>query len=192
MPKYQGTLVLYYNKDLFDTYEVPYPDDSWNHDDYLAAMKQLTRDTNDDGRTDIWGSMIDIDWDRLQVHINAWGGHVVDPADPHALRDRRRREALAALEWVRARMWDDKVMATFTDVNNVGTAAAFSQASSPWSRTAPGRSRASSRTPSFRIGVAPIPGRTGGAGHAQHHRRLRHLLAHASSRGRRGSWSSSW
>jgi ABC-type glycerol-3-phosphate transport system substrate-binding protein len=124
LPKYQGTLVLYYNKDLFDRYGVSYPDASWTYHDYQLAMEKLTRDTNGDGRTDIWGSMIDIGWDRLQVHINAWGGHIVDPDDPTkcVIDD---PEALGALEWVRARMWDDKVMATFTDVNNVGTQAAF-------------------------------------------------------------------
>ena len=49
VPKYQGTLVLYYNKDIFDKYKVAYPDASWTHEDYLAAMKRLTRDTNGDG-----------------------------------------------------------------------------------------------------------------------------------------------
>ena len=82
LPKYHGALALYYNKDLFDTYGVSYPDATWTHEDYLAAMRRLTRDRDGDGRTDLWGSMIDIGWERLQVHVNAWGGHFVDPADP--------------------------------------------------------------------------------------------------------------
>ena len=55
------------------------PDGSWNHDDYLAAMKRLTHDRDGDGKTDLWGSMIDVSWERIQVHVNAWGGHLVDP-----------------------------------------------------------------------------------------------------------------
>jgi multiple sugar transport system substrate-binding protein len=163
VPKYQGTLALYYNKDLFDKYKVPYPDASWDQDDYLAAMKRLTRDTDEDGRTDIWGSMIDIGWDRLQVHINSWGGHIVDPADPArcVIDD---PQSLAALEWVRARMWDDKVMATFTDVNNVGTAAAFSAGRLAMVEDGSWALKSILENASFRIGVAPIP--AGPAGRA--------------------------
>ncbi len=156
LPKYQGTLVLYYNKDLFDRYGVAYPDASWNLHDYLAAMKLLTRDTDGDGKTDVWGSMIDIGWDRLQVHINAWGGHIVDPNDPtKCLIDRP--EALAALEWIRARMWDDKVMATFTDVKNVGTAAAFYGGKLAMVEDGSWALKNILEHSTFRIGVAPIP-----------------------------------
>lgn len=156
VPKYQGTLVLYYNKDIFDQYKVAYPDASWTHEDYLAAMKRLTRDTNGDGTTDIWGSMIDIGWDRLQVHINAWGGHIVDPKDETKC-DIDSPQALAALEWVRARMWDDKVMATFTDVNNVGTQAAFSEGKLAMVEDGSWALKGILEHSNFRIGVAPIP-----------------------------------
>jgi ABC-type glycerol-3-phosphate transport system substrate-binding protein len=163
VPKYQGTLVLYYNKDIFDRYKVPYPDASWDQSDYLAAMKTLTRDSDGDGGTDVWGSMIDIGWDRLQVHVNAWGGHIVDPADPTKC-DIDGPQALAALEWVRARMWDDKVMATFTDVNNVGTAAAFSAGQLAMVEDGSWALKGILENAPFRIGVAPIP--AGPAGRA--------------------------
>ncbi|MGE5139672.1 MAG: ABC transporter substrate-binding protein [Rudaea sp.] len=124
LPKYHGALALFYNKDLFDQARVDYPDDSWTHDDYLAAMKRLTRPPGSDGKPAVWGSMIDISWERIQVHVNAWGGHFVDPADPtrSLMAD---KPALDALEWIRARMWDDKVMATALDVQNKGTQEAF-------------------------------------------------------------------
>jgi multiple sugar transport system substrate-binding protein len=156
VPKYQGTLVLYYNKDIFDEYGVTYPDASWTHDDYLAAMKKLTHDTDSDGNTDIWGSMIDIGWDRLQVHINAWGGHIVDANDPtKCVIDST--EGLAALEWVRARMWDDKVMATFTDVNNVGTQAAFYGGRLAMVEEGSWALKNILENADFHIGVAPMP-----------------------------------
>ena len=82
MPKYHGALALFYNKDLFDAAKVDYPDDTWDYDDYSAAMRRLTVDRDDDGVPEQWGGMLLIDWDRLQVHVNAWGGHFVDPADP--------------------------------------------------------------------------------------------------------------
>ena len=45
-------------------------------------MKRLTQDRTKDGKTDVWGSMTDIAWERLQVHVNSWGAHFVDPNDP--------------------------------------------------------------------------------------------------------------
>ncbi len=124
LPKYHGALALYYNKDLFDRYGVAYPHAGWDHDDYLAAMKLLTHDRDGDGQTDLWGSMVDVSWDRIQMHVNGWGGHLVDPDDPAVCR-MGEPKAMAALEWLRARMWDDKVMATFLDVQSLGTRDAF-------------------------------------------------------------------
>ncbi len=124
LPKYHGALALYYNKDLFDAYRVPYPDGSWDHDSYLEAMLRLTHDRDGDGAIDLWGSMLDISWERLQVHVNGWGGHFVDPEDPTRLR-MCDPETLAALEWIRARMWDDHAMATPLDVQKLGTRDAF-------------------------------------------------------------------
>jgi multiple sugar transport system substrate-binding protein len=124
LPKYHGALALYYNKDLFDQTRVDYPTDSWTHDDYLAAMRRLTQGHNQAGTPRIWGSMVDIAWERLQVHVNAWGGHLVDPADPTKSR-MAEPTTLQAFEWIRARMWEDKVMASALDVQNKGTQEAF-------------------------------------------------------------------
>ncbi|PKB82461.1 MAG: hypothetical protein BZY88_04325 [SAR202 cluster bacterium Io17-Chloro-G9] len=124
VPKYHGALALYYNKDLFDEYGVAYPDGSWDHDDYLSAMRQLTQDHDGDGSTDLWGSMIDVSWDRIQVHVNGWGGHLVDPDDP-TVCGMAEPEAMEALEWIRASIWDDGVMASSLDVQGQGTRDAF-------------------------------------------------------------------
>ena len=124
LPKYHGALALYYNKDLFDSARLGFPDDSWTHDDYLTAMKRLTQDHQLEGKPRLWGSMIDIAWERLQVHVNAWGGHFVDPDDPTKSR-MDEPAALQAFEWIRARMWDDRAMATALDVQNKGTQEAF-------------------------------------------------------------------
>ena len=70
-----------FNKDLLDEYRVEYPDGTWDHDDYAEAMRRLTHDRDGDGKTDLWGSMFDISWDRIQVHVNGWGGHLVDPSN---------------------------------------------------------------------------------------------------------------
>jgi ABC-type glycerol-3-phosphate transport system substrate-binding protein len=80
----------------------------------------------------------------------------VDPADPTKC-DIDDPQALAALEWVRARMWDDKVMATFTDVNNVGTAVAFSEGKLAMVEDGSWALKSILENAPFRIGVTPIP-----------------------------------
>ncbi len=156
LPKYHGALALYYNKDLFDQYSVDYPDESWDQDDYLEAMKRLTHDRDGDGKIDLWGSMIDISWDRIQVHVNAWGGNFVDPKDPHISR-LGDAEALAAMEWLRARMWDEHVMASFLDVQNMGTRQAFSAGKVAMTEDGSWALKDMLASADFRIGVAPMP-----------------------------------
>jgi multiple sugar transport system substrate-binding protein len=156
LPKYHGALALYYNKDLFDLYGVEYPDGSWNHNDYLRAMHLLTRDQNLDGKTDLWGSMVDVSWDRIQVHVNGWGGHFVDPTDPRLclMGD---PPALAALEWLRARMWDDRCMATLPDVDRMSTREAFISGRIAMVEDGSWGLKDILTGAPFRVGVSPFP-----------------------------------
>jgi multiple sugar transport system substrate-binding protein len=156
LPKYHGALALYFNKDLFDEYGLDYPDDSWDHDDYLAAMVRLTRDRNGDGQIDLWGSMLDISWERIQIHVNGWGGHLVDPADPTKCA-MASPQAVAALEWLRARMWDDKVMATQHDVEYMETRDAFSNGRVAMVEDGSWALKDILSNADFRVGVAPLP-----------------------------------
>jgi multiple sugar transport system substrate-binding protein len=174
LPKYHGALALYYNKDLFDEHRVDYPDETWDHDDYFMAMKRLTHDQigNDlanlpvDSRRDedsgssrlfkLRGSLFDVSWDRIQVHVNGWGGHFVDPDNPTQTR-MCEAEALAAMEWLRARMWDDKVMATPLDVQNMETRDAFIAGRVAMVEDGSWALKDILAGADFRIGVAPFP-----------------------------------
>jgi multiple sugar transport system substrate-binding protein len=156
LPKYHGALALYYNKDLFDQYKVEYPSEAWTHDDYLAAMQRLAHDRDGDGKTDLWGSMIDISWDRIQVHVNGWGGHFVDVTDPTRCL-MAEPPALQAMEWLRARIWNDKVMPTSLDVNKLGTSEAFVAKRLAMVEDGSWALKAILSGANFRIGVAPFP-----------------------------------
>ncbi len=156
LPKYHGALALFYNKDLFDEYGLDYPDGSWDHQDYREAMELLTRDRNGDGQTDLWGSMLDISWERIQVHVNGWGGHLVDPTDPTKCA-MASPEALAAFEWLHARMWDDKVMATQLDVEYMETRDAFSDGRVAMVEDGSWALKDILSRAEFRVGVAPFP-----------------------------------
>lgn len=156
LPKYHGSLALYYNRDLFDQLQIPYPDDTWDHDDYLQAMLSITQERSADGSPELKGSMIDISWDRIQVHVNGWDGHLIDPDDVSAcaLSSPQTREAL---EWIRARMWDDRVMATRLDVHNMSTRSAFINQHVAMIEDGSWALKDIMSNATFRIGVAPFP-----------------------------------
>lgn len=156
LPKYHGALALFYNKDLFDAAKIDYPNERWTYREYLDAMKRLTRRDDRSDNPSVFGSMIDVSWDRLQVYVNGWGGHFVDPRDPTVCR-MSEPEALEALEWVRARIWDDKVMANGPAVQNVGTSKAFASGRLAMVEDGSWALKQILSTARFRLGVAPFP-----------------------------------
>jgi multiple sugar transport system substrate-binding protein len=163
LPKYHGALALYYNKDLLDASAVDYPDGSWTHDDYASAIKRLTRRRIRSGEPEVWGSMIDIGWERLQVHANSWGGHFVDPHNS-ARSLMGSHETLAAMQWVHDRMWDEHTMASSLDVQNLETRHAFIQQRLAMVEDGSWALKDILENAPFRIGVSPMP--TGPAGKA--------------------------
>lgn len=81
LPRDFQTVVLFYNKDMFDAAKVAYPTADWTYDDLLAAAKKLTLDTNNDGKTDQFGFWTDT-WDMELLWSEAiWanGGEIISP-----------------------------------------------------------------------------------------------------------------
>jgi len=65
---------MYFNRNTFDRAGIPYPNWTWDWNDYLAAARKLTKDTDGDGRTDQWGTSLDQFW---QSYIYQNGGSIV-------------------------------------------------------------------------------------------------------------------
>lgn len=65
---------LYYNKDMFDKYHIPYPNWSWDWKKLVEVSGKLTKDLNGDGRLDQWGCAPDYWW---QSYVFSNGGSVV-------------------------------------------------------------------------------------------------------------------
>ena len=55
LPASFSTVVLFYNKNLFDEAGIAYPDAGWDWDKLIEVGKKLTKDTDGDGRTDQFG-----------------------------------------------------------------------------------------------------------------------------------------
>jgi multiple sugar transport system substrate-binding protein len=77
-----ATLVVYYNKDLFDKWNVPYPKAGWTWDDFLAAAKATTH--QEDGQHD-WGVLFETWGEELFPWIWEAGGEVATDDPPRWL-----------------------------------------------------------------------------------------------------------
>lgn len=73
-----SSLVMYYNKALFDAAGLDYPSADWTWDDFVAAARALTVDKDGDGVTDQYGASIDPILYRLAPFIWQNGGELVD------------------------------------------------------------------------------------------------------------------
>jgi multiple sugar transport system substrate-binding protein len=109
MPKYLGNEVIFWNIEMFDEVGVDHMPEKWpdslSYDDYADVMNQLTRVENTpNDRWGAWGGHV---WgDRVQMHLNGWGGHFVNPDDTDECW-LGTEESQACLEWIRAGIWDD-------------------------------------------------------------------------------------
>jgi len=79
LPRDFQSIVLFYNKDMFDAAGQAYPTANWTYADLLAAAKALTLDTNSDGKTEQYGLWTDT-WDMELLWseaIWAYGGEII-------------------------------------------------------------------------------------------------------------------
>jgi len=75
------TYALWYNKILFDQAGVPCPapDKSYSWEELLEVGKKLTRDTNGDGKIDVWGlSLLTPTWHIVQPWYNSCGAQILN------------------------------------------------------------------------------------------------------------------
>src|SRR5512142_1352760 len=78
LPRDFQTVVLFYNKDMFDAAKVAYPTADWTYDDLRSASKSLTK-VGADGKTSQFGFYSDL-WDMELIWSEAiWanGGDVI-------------------------------------------------------------------------------------------------------------------
>lgn len=78
IPQNVSSLVVYYNRNLFDEAGISYPDDEWSWSDFLDAARKLTADVNGDGSADIYGVGVTPNIFRVAPFIWQNGGRLVD------------------------------------------------------------------------------------------------------------------
>ncbi|HEY6952739.1 MAG TPA: extracellular solute-binding protein, partial [Bacteroidota bacterium] len=78
-PKGFTPLMIYFNKDLFDKSRIPYPNDSWTWDDYQRIARQLTVDSDGDGKPEQYGTAFTNYFFYWIPWVWTGGGDVVSP-----------------------------------------------------------------------------------------------------------------
>ncbi len=98
LPIDSAAVAVFYNKNMFEAAGIPAPKDGWTWDDFLAAAKKLTKDTNNDGKTDQFG--VDVWTSYWPVIVWSKAGHNTfdDPRKPTKfLMD---DAAIEAIQWL--------------------------------------------------------------------------------------------
>lgn len=90
--------VLYYNKALFDEAGLDYPQENWTWFDFLNAAKELTKDTDDDGKIDQWGFWLDAGYGSFEPFVYSNGGRILSPDKTQFILDQNEK-ALQALRF---------------------------------------------------------------------------------------------
>lgn len=99
IPQNASSLVVYYNRALFDAAGVAYPAAGWTWENFLAAARALTRDLDGDGKTDQYGAGVSAELMRLAPFIWQNGGALLDDAASPTKLALDTPEALTAFQW---------------------------------------------------------------------------------------------
>jgi ABC-type sugar transport system permease subunit/ABC-type glycerol-3-phosphate transport system substrate-binding protein len=79
-PKGFTPLMMFFNKKLFDDANLPYPSSMWTWDDYLTLAKKMTKDIDNDGTPDQFGTTFTNYFYFWIAWVWRAGGDVVNPS----------------------------------------------------------------------------------------------------------------
>lgn len=99
IPQNLSSLVVYYNRDLFQQAGLVEPADDWTWEEFLAAAQLLTIDTDGDGQVDQYGAGIEPSIFRLAPFIWQNGGDIVDNYAKPSRLTLDMPASLAAIRW---------------------------------------------------------------------------------------------
>ncbi len=159
IPQNVSSLVIYYNRTLFQEAGVPLPTADWTWDDFLAAGKALTKDTNGDGKTDVYGLGFEPTLIRIAPFIWQNGGEIVDNLENPTRFMFDSWAAADALAFIRSWYSDHKIVPSLVENKSEDHESRFSRgglAMIPHSRRFTATLRG---VPNLDWDVAPLPQR---------------------------------
>lgn len=81
IPQNLSSPVIFYNQALFESAGLPYPEEGWSLDEFIATAQALTRDLDGDGAPDQWGFGTEVETIRLAPFLWGNGGDFFDDPD---------------------------------------------------------------------------------------------------------------
>ncbi|MEN6547301.1 MAG: sugar ABC transporter substrate-binding protein, partial [Armatimonadia bacterium] len=122
LPNDIAVLGLMYNQDLFEIDFVKAPTTNWTWNDYLKAARTLTKDTDEDGRIDQWGTTVCPWW---QVFVWQNGGELVDNVQQPTRSTLATPAAQGALQFLADLSLKQKVAPSASLTESMGRCEAF-------------------------------------------------------------------
>jgi len=99
VPQNISSLVVYYNRQLFDAAGLPYPVPGWSWDDFLSTARLLTRDLDGDGQIDQFGAGVSPELFRLAPFLWQNNADLVDDLEQPTRLTLDSPAALDAFQW---------------------------------------------------------------------------------------------
>lgn len=99
IPQNISSLVVYYNQDMFEAANLPYPAADWTWDDFVKTAVALTQDFDGDGIIDQYGAGIEPSLYRLAPFVWQNGAPIVNSEEFPTRLTITRPPAQAALQW---------------------------------------------------------------------------------------------
>lgn len=114
LPDYLGTIAMYYNVDLFDSFGIAPPstnlyENNMDWDEFELMLQKLTRDIDGDGTTDVYGLQKSVGNDRIMFWMLAAGAEYYVDGNP-SMSALDSDEAISALEYLAKLRWESRVM----------------------------------------------------------------------------------
>lgn len=159
MPRFTGSMLVYYNKDWFEKAGIEAPPAEWGAWDYqkyaeiaaqfVATEPQQTWGTSNYGNGANW---------LTQYWLRGWGTHMVNPDDTTECL-LASPEAQECLEWIRANTWDTQIyVPSFSEMSGgVGPDALFMSERIPMMEMGPWNLGVIMEGVQFKWDVVPLP-----------------------------------
>lgn len=115
VPDRSGAMALYYNKEIFDRQGVPYPDGTWDWEDFRQAATKLT--VRDGDKVTSWGYAAGDWWPWYMTWMRQNGGRVLDDGGKPVADS---AENVEALEFYHSLVHKDRAAPSPVDYANAG------------------------------------------------------------------------
>jgi multiple sugar transport system substrate-binding protein len=114
IPLGANPVVIYYNQDLFDQHEIPYPEIGWTWDDFLNAALEIS-----DPDAGIFGYVSRISfWDAL-LFVHQHGGQILNDIQNPTQATLNHPLTIEAMEWYAALYHEHNVAPTLDQENRI-------------------------------------------------------------------------